>query len=168
MLFAEGIGGPLVSYQFQLTFFCSGAGPDQVQTPCCPPDPSIDLRLKLIYDIVAQLQLGGGGTAPPSSYIKGTVHSGLTGEVSLPVSGLIGVQVDVTTGVPARITIGGNPTYQWDLGFLSILTADGMIEQRRLTRQHQVWLPQQGAFATVVGVFLNPGVTIDLTELKPA
>lgn len=167
-IFFQGATTVGVSYNFQIRFNCAGVPNDQLQTPCCPPDPLVDIRLKTIIDLLIQITQQSGPSPPPAGYVKGTVHTGLTGEVSLPVSGIIGVLVQVTAGVPARIVIGGNPPYQWDLGFLSILTSDGMIEQRRLTREHQLWFPAQGEFATVVGVFLNAGVTITLTELKAA
>lgn len=51
---------------------------------------------------------------------------------------------------------------------MSVMTGDGMIEERRLTRQFQVWLPQSMPLATTFGFFLFPGVVATITELVPA
>jgi len=41
-----------------------------------------------------------------------------------------------------------------------------MVEERRLTRQFQVWLPKDADQAAAVGYQLNPGVMVRITELR--
>ncbi len=100
----------------------------------------------------------------PFAYIKGAVHSGLTGAASLNVPRIIGIQVDITSR-PAGLELEGTPPYLWDMGWLSVMTGDGMIQEVRLTRDPQIWQPQLAPEATVVGYFLKPGVVASITEL---
>lgn len=159
-----GSSGQNVQSLFTAHQVCSDL-PPSARPDCCPPDPTLEglivqvLRLeRLILD-----SLGGN-----TSYSRGTAHLGLTGSGSLAVAGLRGVAVEVTTGTPTTPLLPGNPPYQWDLGWMSVLTGDGMIEERRLTRQHQVWLPASMSLTTTFGYFLNPGVVATITELVPA
>jgi len=78
------------------------------------------------------------------------------------------MQAVVTQGTPTNPLLPGNPPYQWDLGWMSVLTGDGMIEERRLTRATQLWFPTSMPLATTFGLFTNPGVVVNLTELLPA
>lgn len=160
----SGANLPNFTYHFIIRGFCTPA-PQALEEPCCPPDP---LVVQLLNQILRELDELATSRPGSGAYRRGTPHPALSGTQSIPVSDLVGVLVEVTAGIPARIQIGGNPTYQWDLGFLSMLTADGMILERRLTRQAQLWLDPQWPLATVAGLYLNPGVQVTLTELVPA
>jgi hypothetical protein len=83
------------------------------------------------------------------------------------VSEIAGVLVDITQGTPTTPELPGVPPYQWSVGWVSMLTADGMIDEIRLTRQSQVWLSRLSPYASVVGYQLNPGFVATLTELLP-
>jgi hypothetical protein len=54
------------------------------------------------------------------------------------------------------------------MGWLSIMTGDGMIQEKRLTRMSQLWFPNLMNLATTFGYYLFPGVTATITELHPA
>lgn len=149
-----------IPYTYRLQMFCNGNGPTTVPSDCCPSDPNIDIKLNQILQLLLSLPSAAAG-----GYARGTVHAGLTGQGSISASKLAGIEVAVTQGVPGRIVIGGNPPYQWDLGFLSMFDGGGMIQEQRLTRQHQIWLPASGVLANGWGYFLEPGVTITVTEL---
>jgi len=49
-----------------------------------------------------------------------------------------------------------------------MLTGDGMILERRVTRQHQLWIDPTWPLATTIGYFFNPGVTATITNLVSA
>jgi hypothetical protein len=51
---------------------------------------------------------------------------------------------------------------------MSVSEPNGMLDEKRITRQHQVWLSGVTPYATVFGYYLNPGFTINVTELIPA
>lgn len=142
--------------------WCGGAAPGG-QEACCPPDPALRLGIQTIINLL-QNQAG----PPAKAYTKGTVHGGLTGSGSLTVSGLFGVQIALTQGVPTAIQFPGVPPYERSVGWCSILTGDGMIDEVRITRQNQVWASAVAPYATTVGYQLNSGFAMTLTELLPA
>lgn len=156
-----------IPYEMSISFFCNSTGPQNLTSSCCPPDPNVELKLEQIINLILSLPTGGGGGGGLTGYTKGTVHTGLTGSSSLTVSKLAGVQV-VITAQPSTKVEAGNPPYIFDMGWLSILTGDGMIEERRLTRSQQLWLPSLMPLAVSFGYYLNPGVVATITELLPA
>jgi hypothetical protein len=147
-------------------WICSSGPPNAIVQPCCPPDPLIDIKLDKLLGLVLDLY-GRPGASGIGNYTKGTVHAGLSGSGSIPVSGRVGVLVDITTQATAPV-LPGNPPYLFDQGWLSVLTADGFIDEKRLTRTTQIWLPTLFPISTQFGYFFNPGVTATVTELLPA
>jgi hypothetical protein len=146
-----------------VTVFCGTQGPGTPSVPCCPPDPTVDIRLRSIQDM---LQFLMDGTKP--SYKAGTVHTGVTGAGTLAISNLVGVKIDITSGVPTNPELPGTPPYEFSVGWMSVSEPNGMLDEKRITRQHQVWLSGVTPYATVFGYYLNPGFTINVTELVPA
>jgi hypothetical protein len=100
----------------------------------------------------------------PFAYIKGAKHSNLSASGSFSIPRCIGVLVEVKART-SETTLAGNPPYLWDVGWMSILTADGTIEERRLVRTTQLWFPQTMQDATTFGFFCTTGTVIDVTEL---
>jgi hypothetical protein len=158
----NGTTTPLTSF----SFYCSGQAPTGLQVPCCPPDPTTNQYLNVAINYLQQLVQQPA--AAPVGYTKGTVHSGLTGSGSIAVSKLFGVLVDITAGTPTTPQLPGVPPYEWSVGWISASAPDGMLDERRISRQHQVWAPSYMALVDSVGYFLNPGFTVNLTELVPA
>lgn len=150
------------SYSIEAIGTCNGP---PLEPGCCPPDPLIDQKLTQIIGYLTYLINKPSGAL--TAYTKGAVHSGLTGSASIPVSNLAGVLVDVTANPPSRV-LEGNPAYVYDLGWMSLLTGDGMIQEQRISRLQQMWFPQLMGLAVTFGYFLNPGVTATITELHAA
>lgn len=146
-----------------LSFDCPGQPGNQLQAPCCPPDPLLEARLNAIYQLEQAIYNLLGRAA---GYTKGNQHLAVSGSGSLSVTGVTGFEVDITAAPPTK-TQPGTPPYIWDMGWLSILTGDGMIDEKRLTRTHQLWLPQLAPLATTFGYYFNPGVVANVTELRP-
>jgi hypothetical protein len=147
--------------RLQTEVWCGGSVPNG-QEACCPPDPSISLALNTIINQLNELL-----TPSAKAYKKGATHLGLTGTGSLTVAGLFGVQLELTTGVPTAIQFPGVPPYERSVGWCSVLTGDGMIDETRITRQHQVWASALAPYATTIGYQLNAGFTLNVTELLP-
>jgi hypothetical protein len=82
------------------------------------------------------------------------------------VSRLIGMRVDITSHTTTRPDLEGNPAYVWDQGWMSILTGDGMIEEKRISQTHFEWLPKQMPLALTFGFELRPGTVATFTELQ--
>lgn len=101
----------------------------------------------------------------PAGYELGELHSGLYGTSTFPISKLIGVAVDITSPLPSR-QLEGQPKYLWDVGWMSIGTADGMLEELRVTRDTQVWQPRHMREATSFGWALKPGIVMNVRELR--
>lgn len=145
----------------EFTIICSGSGVAGFSAPCCPPDPILQAQVSLILDTVNLLQR----QLLPFAYVTSTVHAGLSGSGTLAVADLIGIILDVTTNPGYTGIEAAQPDILFDIGWVSVLTPDGLIDQRRISAAHTVWQPRLMSEATVVGYFLNPGVIATITEL---
>lgn len=159
---ASNWGSTIDPLVLQTNVWCGGGGPG-VLSSCCPPDPAIQLAIKQILQYLQNPPAAGA-----KAYTKGTQHLGLTGTGTITVSGLFGVQLALTAGVPTAIQFPGVPPYERSVGWMSILTGDGMIDEVRITRQNQVWASALAPYATTIGYQLNAGFSMTLTELLPA
>lgn len=101
----------------------------------------------------------------PSATASGTPHVGLTGAGSFAVSAAIGAQVVITARPPGGRELEGAPPYIWDAGWLSIMDGNGFIQERRLTRDVEVWMPRLMSDAITFGYYLKDGVIADVTIL---
>jgi len=153
---------------YQVDVFCGSQGPGTPEVPCCPPDPSVDIRLTQIQQTLTYLVNQFSTAAPPAQYTRGNSHVGLTGTGTLTVSGLFGILIEVTQGVPTVPQLPGVPPYQWSVGWTSVLTGDGMIDEQRVTRQAQIWASRLAPYATQIGYQFNAGFEATITELLPA
>lgn len=146
--------------------------PDAPAPPPLPSGCSTDDLCAMLYTVLQELHRQGTLITVLQRYLlpfginPGTVHSGLSGSGSFTISNILGVRIDITSPPPGR-QLEGNPPYLWDQGWLSIMTPDGMIEERRLTRDGQVWHPRMMQEATTFGYWLHPGVSATITELWP-
>jgi hypothetical protein len=142
-----------------IDFNCSGAG---AGSGCCPPDPTLQGTLDQILTQLTLLQR----FSLPFSYVASTAHNGLTGTGSLPIGRSIGLRLDVTQFPAGNKQFLGEPPYIFDLGWVSVLTPDGMLDEIRLTRVNTSWLSKLIPSSTVVGWGLRDGVTLNITELR--
>lgn len=103
------------------------------------------------------------------AYTIGVKHVARTGEGSFQVpTGLRGFQIDIIPPFPSGRVSPGQPPYLWDVGWVSVLDPNGMLAEIRPNRDTRVWQPGNVELATVFTHNLNPGWTIDVTELDPA
>lgn len=119
-------------------------------------------RLDSIDQVVAAIERYG----VPSGYLLGVSRTAVGGATQFSISGLVGIAVDITSAPPAR-QLEGNPPYYWSQGWLAISDAAGMVDEKRLTRDTQVWLPPRMREATQVRIWLAEGVTATVRELLP-
>lgn len=144
------------------TFACSNADLCAALVAMQSQLAALQQRIASSAELVTLIQRYG----VPFQYIRGATHSGLTGEGSFAISQLIGVQALVSVPVGPRVILSGNPPYIFDLGWLSISGPDGMIDEQRITRTRQLWLPDRFQSANRLNYWLDPGVVVDLTELE--
>lgn len=154
-------GGQQSDFSVNFAANCGGPG---FTSDCCPPDPSLDLRLKQITELLVEI-LNRPADSP--GYVLGPSHGPVSGSASISIPGCRGMKVHINAGVPTPHQQEGNPPYEWDLGWMSVLTGDGMIEERRITRSDQLWLAASFPFATTFGYFLKAGIVATFTELRP-
>ena len=102
----------------------------------------------------------------PFAYIKGAVHSGLTGEGSFPIPRLVGLLVEITAPDGSQPILAGNPPYLFDQGWMSVSEVNGMIEEKRITRTSFTWLPGSISICDHFNWHLFDGVTLRVTELE--
>jgi hypothetical protein len=163
---------------------CSGAG-----SPISPPPPltppvgfptSPTLNCTTIGDVCAALTALSRDVSTvilntevlqqwqlPFASVDGAEHADLVDAGSFPVSRLLGLRVYVVASQPGRPVLPGNPPYLWDLGWMSIDNADGMLEEKRVTRSGFTWLPRAMQLATSFNWSLTPGTVLTVIEIKP-
>lgn len=154
-------GGTDTTQFGQTWLFCNGQIPGVPAAPCCPPDPTMMGMLENVLGYVKLLQR----QLAPFSYVTGTAHAGITGTGTFAVQGLLGMKVAVTAYPATNRVSGGEPSYIYDLGWMSIETPDGFIDEVRVRSTAQVWQPRMMSDATRFGYYLRPGVTATFTEL---
>lgn len=126
----------------------------------CPPDPFVQGLLEQILGLVTLLQR----QVAPFAYVPGPRHNGLTGNGQFAIHGLLGVSAIITTVPPGLGNIAGDPPELFDVGFLTIGSADGWHRSVRLEHNPTLVMPILGS-ETLVGWTLAPGVVVDLLEL---
>jgi hypothetical protein len=166
---AAGAVGHQFDFDLNIGCVCTG---DVLRTACCPPDPTLDAKLNQILGLLnaiypsVELVTRVQRQLVPFASIAGATHSGLSGTGSFSVPRLLGLSWSVTT-LPAHYGVSsGNPDYHFDLGFISVSTPDGFIDERRVTATSQAWYPPIMSDVTTVGYYLNPGVVIAVTEVE--
>jgi len=157
---STGAGGSKIDGS-TIEAFCGGAAPGGTQQPCCPPDAATQAQLDQILQLVTIIQR----QAAPFAYVYGTNHAALSGHGSFAVSGLLGVSVDVTTLPSSYGQRDGSPVELFDLGFVTLGTADGYETSRRIDHDGSLVLPPQAGAFTSVGYSLSPGVVVAIREL---
>lgn len=101
----------------------------------------------------------------PFAYQRGARHPSLSGSGAFQVPRIVGIQCEVLDKPDDLQTFTGAPEYVSDLGWLSLLTNEGLLTEIRLTRSFQVWSPESAQLATQIGFALREGVTVAITEL---
>jgi hypothetical protein len=101
----------------------------------------------------------------PFAYIGGAVHSGLSGDGQFAISRLLGVKVTVTSH-PATFVSPGNPPYIYNLGWVGVETADGLLREQRVAHDVQIWLPTYMPMCTLLAYHFNAAVVASIQELQ--
>ncbi len=145
-----------------IAVYCNGQTPSTGAQACCQQDPLTGQQISSILAMVTLLQR----QLIPFASILGTVHAGLTGTASIGVADLLGVKVEITTNPGYTGVEAAQPNILFDVGWVSLSTPDGLIDQRPLRATFTTWTPRLMSEATVVGYYLNPGVVATITEIN--
>lgn len=147
---------------YHADFYCNGDVPGGGVTPCCPPDTIAQSTLAQIQGMLTLLQR----YILPFAYQLGAAHSGLSDKGSFAVSRLLGIKVELTTIPPSYGLSEGEPDFHFQVGWMSMMTGDGVIQEQKISFQTQVWQPPLFAQALTFGYSLNPGLVATFTELE--
>lgn len=159
-----GLGGsttPSNTVNLELVIFCQGQSPTAVTSACCPPDPSVDMRLAALMDMMTQLL---SLQALEGAYQDSVRHSGLSGEGTIainPASSAIRVEIksDLSTW-PNHPQI---PTYYLSLGFVTPFAVGTPLKGQRIVYQHQTFT--WPSYTDTIGYTFAAGLVVDLVEL---
>lgn len=152
-------------FTWRLQFFCSAGGPTVIDVPCCPPDPTLEIKLNQILQLILNLTTGSS-TPPPSGWHDGNAHTNLRGAGSFFIDPTaIGIRWDVTMPPAGTQVDPGNPDFYWDMGFWTPYAIGSPLRGGRLVYLHQsVELPE---FTDQLGYTLKHGTVLNATELLP-
>jgi hypothetical protein len=151
---------PGVATWAPIDFYCNGDLPGTTVQPCCPPDTISTGLLQQILQLVTLMQR----QAVPFATVHGAVHSGLTGDGSFAVQGILGLSASVTTR-PSRVGgAAGTPETIFDVGWINVGTADGYGPRHFITSTPFLVGPVAGD-VTVVGYSIPGDVVVSITEL---
>lgn len=142
------------------TIACTGF---PLETPCCPPDPTIENKLNQIIGLVQAIFQSL--PVPINSLSEGAVHAGLTGSGSFATAApTIAAKVNVTT-IPGYVGLESvDPTQYFDLGWFTTSAAEGNYKSRRIEKVPELyWLDP---LTDQLHYTLNPGVVATITELS--
>ena len=146
-----------------VSLFCPGGGSEGTSTlQCCPPPADLITAIGDIRQLVTYLQR----YMLPFATIDGAIHSGVSGSGSFAVSRLIGIKIDLTTIPDYSGSTVANPNLIFDAGWVSMMTGDGVIIEKRITHQTEQWMPRHFQDATTFGYYLNPGFVASFTEIE--
>lgn len=141
--------------------YCGGA-PGSPINPCCPPDPTLTGMVLQTLELVRLIQR----QSVPFAYVYGVNHTALSGHGSIAVTTpLIGVSVDVTTLPPSYGQVDGTPVELFDIGYVTLGTADGYEKSQRIDHDGLLLLPQAAGVFTSIAYTLSPGVVVAIREL---
>lgn len=101
----------------------------------------------------------------PLAYEAGFVHEGLVGQGAFGISDVVGFRVEVVSHPTNNLVVPGQPPYIWNLGWVSTLMPDGLLDEKRVTRDAQLWFPCALALADTFAYTLRAGVELRVTEL---
>jgi hypothetical protein len=153
-----------VTFDAHLEFFCGTNTPTTPVVPCCPPDPSLDIRLRRIEQL-EQIIINLLGT-PLHHHTDGTRHANLRGAGSiLLVDSVDAIRVEVTTDITNWPHNPGDPNYYLSMGFITSIAAGSPLKGWRLVYGAQTY--PIVVYADQIGFTLPDGITIDIVELIP-
>lgn len=162
---ANNGANPALGLDLELTFFCAGSSSTALSTPCCPPDPSETALLQTILQLVTSIYQGL--PTDLNSFAEATVHSGLSGNGTVPIGAqTIAVKVSITTDIAGAPIDTGSPDYYFSRGYIVPITLEAPIAAtRKLVYNPQVFMLPK--LTEEVGYSLPVGLVISITELTP-
>lgn len=142
-----------------VTVWCQGTGPSVSQAPCT--DPALLAMVGQVMQLCTLIQR----QAAPFAYVNGSVYSGLTGQGTLALQGVLGASIDLTA-VPEFVGVeSGSPNVLFDAGWIN-WEANGAVTNREFLRATpHLSLPRLPGLYQQLRYSFSPGVVATVTEL---
>ena len=164
MALYNSLGGGALSTNtatITLTIYCQGQSPTTLQAPCCPPDPSVDLRLGALFDMMQQLL---SLQALKGAYQPTITHAGLSGDGTITINpASSAIRVDITSDLSHWPNNPQTPTYFYSLGFITPYAVGTPLKGSRVVYNHQTFT--WPSYTDQIGYALAAGVTANIVEL---
>jgi hypothetical protein len=143
------------------TIYCQGQSPTSVPQPCCPPDPSVDLRLGALMDMMTQLL----SLQPLQGAYQDTIHhTGLSGEGTISINpASSAIRFDVTSDLTNWPNHPQIPTYYLSMGFVTPFAVGTPLKGQRLVYNHQIFT--WPSYTDQIGYSFAAGLSANLVEL---
>lgn len=156
------VAGKQMSWSVDIRFICPDS---QLQSPCCPPDPQLELKIDQMFQLLVNLNRTTA-VPPVTGWHDGTRHSGLRGAGSFLIDAqAVAIRWEATTPPQGVRVDPGNPDFYWDMGFWSPYVLTSPLRGGRLVFIKQtVQLPE---LTDQVGYTLRHDTVMDAIELLP-
>lgn len=145
--------------------YCGPANGSIPAQACCPPDPLLEQRLDQMQGWLNAIwnELVGSKSL---KWTDGTRHTGVSGAGSFPLVGpAVAVRAEVTRLPDNPQILPGDPTFYWNMGFITPLANDTPLRGSRLVFARQSFeLP---AVTDGLAYTLLDGTIVDLVEQLP-
>lgn len=102
----------------------------------------------------------------PDVYEEGIVHEDLVGSGRFPISEAVGFKIEVVERNVSELTLSGQPMYLWNMGWISTLAGELLLEEKRVTREGYLWFPCSMQHATEFTYTLRDYTRLKVTELR--
>lgn len=160
ILFGPGGGSGILHYEIDVSLTTNGSVPSSGGGLAVDPllQGQVDVILGLVTLIQRQLA--------PFAYNSGTVHSGLTGQGSFAVQGLIGARLELTAWTSNVSELSGDPDVIGGAGWINWGSPDGVTPREFIDAEEQVSFPIAAGAMTRIHYSLNVGTVLTITELS--
>lgn len=159
ILFGPGGGTGILHYEIDVSLTTNGVVPNGGGGLAI--DPLLQGQIDSILGLVTLIQR----QIVPFAYVSGTVHTGLTGQGSIAVQGLIGARLELTAWTSNVSELSGDPDVLGGAGWINWGSPDGVTPREFIDSEEQVSFPAAAGAMTRIHYSLNIGTVLTLTEL---
>jgi hypothetical protein len=145
----------------RLVIYCAGESPTTINSPCCPPDPSVDARLSAIIDMLTALL---SEQSLQGAYQDTVRHAGLSGSGTIAINAATSaIRVEVKSDLTSWPSTAQVPTYYYSLGFITPSSSGIPSKGTRLVYATQIY--SYLLYVDHIDYALAAPVVIDVVEL---
>jgi hypothetical protein len=160
ILFGPGGGSGSLHYEIDVSLTTNGSTPSSGGGLAV--DPLLQAQIDNILGLVTLIQR----QIVPFAYVEGAAHTGLTGDGSISVFGLIGAALELTDVPQNASAVDGDPDTVFGCGWINWGNTDGVTPREFIAATTQLSLPPLAGQFTQLHYSLPPGAELTITELE--